>query len=112
MPALQATRIEPARTLRGELVKDARPGRARNVLIGVQVFASALLLICSAIFLRSAIASSQFSPGFRTADTLSIDAINEQQARRHAAGAWQRPHGDGCRGSQAAVAGTATPRIW
>jgi predicted lysophospholipase L1 biosynthesis ABC-type transport system permease subunit len=58
MPALQATRIEPVRTLRGELVKDARPGRARNVLIGVQVFASALLLICAAIFLRSAIASS------------------------------------------------------
>jgi predicted permease len=80
-PALQATRIEPARTLRGELIKDARPGRARNLLIGVQVFASALLLICSAIFLRSAIASSQFSPGLRTADTLSIDAINEN--KRH-----------------------------
>ena len=64
MPALQATRIEPVRTLRGELVKDARPGRARNVLIGVQVFASALLLICAAIFLRSAIASARFDPGF------------------------------------------------
>jgi predicted permease len=76
-PALQATRIEPVRTLRGELVKGARPGRARNVLIGVQVFASALLLICSAIFLRSAIASSEFNPGFRTADTLLIDALND-----------------------------------
>ena len=32
MPALQATRIDPVRTLRGELVKDARPGRARNVV--------------------------------------------------------------------------------
>jgi hypothetical protein len=64
LPALHATRIEPARSLRGALFKDARPGRARNILIGVQVFASALLLICSAIFLRSAIASSQFSPGF------------------------------------------------
>ena len=77
MPALQATRIDPVRTLRGELVKDARPGRARNVLIGVQVFASALLLICAAIFLRSAIASSRFDPGFRTADTVMIDTINE-----------------------------------
>ena len=65
------------RTLRGELVKDARPGRARNALIGVQVFASALLLICAAIFLRSAIASSRFDPGFRTADTVLIDIINE-----------------------------------
>ena len=79
VPALQATRIEPVRTLRGELVKDARPGRARNILIGVQVFASALLLICSAIFLRSAISSSEFNPGFRTADTLLIDAINDNK---------------------------------
>jgi predicted permease len=77
MPALQATRIDPVRTLRGELVKDARPGRARNALIGVQVFASALLLICAAIFLRSAIASSRFDPGFRTADTLMIELVNE-----------------------------------
>ena len=76
MPALQATQIDPVRTLRGELVKDARPGRARNALIGVQVFASALLLICAAIFLRSTIASSQFNPGLRTADTVLID-INE-----------------------------------
>ena len=79
VPALQATRIEPVRTLRGELVKDARPGRARNILIGVQVFASALLLICSAIFLRSAISSSEFNPGFRTADTLLMDAINDNK---------------------------------
>jgi len=76
MPALQATRIEPLRTLRGQLVKDAPPGRARNVLIGLQVFASTLLLICAAIFLRSAIASARFNPGFRTADTVLID-INE-----------------------------------
>jgi putative ABC transport system permease protein len=77
MPALQATRIEPVRTLRGELVKNARPGRARNALIGLQVFASTLLLICAAIFLRSAIASARFNPGFRTADTIVIDTLNE-----------------------------------
>ena len=77
MPALQATRIDPVRTIRGQLVKDARPGRARNVLIGIQVFASALLLICSTVFLRSAIASSRFDPGFRTADTVVIDVANE-----------------------------------
>jgi predicted permease len=79
MPALQATRIDPVRTLRGELVKNARPGRARNALIGIQVFASALLLICAAIFLRSAIASSRFDPGFRTADTLLIEVLNESK---------------------------------
>jgi predicted permease len=80
MPALHATAIDPVRTLRGELVKDARPGRARNALIGVQVFASALLLICAAIFLRSAIAAARFDPGFRTADTVLID-INSEPKR-------------------------------
>ena len=77
IPALQATRVEPVRTLRGELVKDARPGRARNVLIAVQVFASAMLLISGAIFLRSAVASAKFDPGFRTADTVLIEMLNE-----------------------------------
>ena len=77
LPALHATRIDPVRTMRGELVPHARPGRARNVLIGVQVFASALLLICAGIFLRSSLASSQFDPGFRTADTIMIDIANE-----------------------------------
>jgi len=77
MPALQATRVDPVRTLRGGSVRDTRSGRARNVLIGIQVFASAVLLISSAIFLRSAIASSQFDPGFRTADTVVIDVVNE-----------------------------------
>jgi predicted permease len=77
MPALHATAVDPVRTLRGELVKDARPGRARNALIGVQVFASALLLICAAIFLRSAIAAARFDPGLRTADTVLIDISSE-----------------------------------
>jgi putative ABC transport system permease protein len=77
MPALHATAIDPVRTLRGQLVNDARPGRARNALIGVQVFASALLLICAAIFLRSAIASARYDPGLRTADTVLIDISSE-----------------------------------
>ena len=77
LPALQATRIEPVRTLRRELVKETRPGRARNALIGIQVFASALLLICAAIFLRSAVASSRFDPGFRPVDTVVIEMNNE-----------------------------------
>jgi hypothetical protein len=80
MPALHATAIDPMRTLRGELVKDARPGLARNALIGVQVFASALLLICAAVFLRSAIASARLDPGLRTADTVLID-INSEEKR-------------------------------
>ncbi len=81
IPALKATAIDPVRTLRGELIRDARPGRARNILVGVQVFASALLLICAAIFLRSALSSARFDPGFRTADTLLID-LNSEETRQ------------------------------
>ena len=77
LPALQATRIDPVRTLRGELIKDAKPGRARAVLIGLQVAASALLLICAAVFLRSALASATVDPGIRTADTVIIEISNE-----------------------------------
>jgi predicted permease len=76
-PSLQATRIELVRIMRGEIVRDARPGRARNVLIGVQVTASALLLIAAAVFLRSALAASTIDLGFRTADTALVPIANE-----------------------------------
>jgi predicted permease len=76
-PALQASRIEPVRTMRGEVVRDARPGRARNFLIGLQVSASALLLISAAVFLRSAFAGAEFNPGVRIADTLVVQVANE-----------------------------------
>ena len=77
VPALQATRIEPVRTMRGEVVRDARPGRARNILIGVQVSASALLLISAAVFLRSAFAAATADPGLRTSDTLAVRIASE-----------------------------------
>ena len=77
-PALQATRIELVRTMRGEITRDARPGRTRNVLIGIQVTASALLLISSGVFLRSALASTSVDPGLRTSDTAIIPGINER----------------------------------
>jgi putative ABC transport system permease protein len=76
-PALQATRIEPIRTIRGELVRDARPGRARNVLIGLQVSGSALLLISAAVFLRSALAVTAYDPGMRISDIVIVGIANE-----------------------------------
>ena len=76
-PALQATRIELVRIMRGEVTRDARPGRTRNVLIGIQVTASALLLISSAVFLRSAFASASVDPGMRTSDTAIVPVVNE-----------------------------------
>jgi len=80
LPALQATRIEPVRTMRGEVVRDARPERARDVLIGVQVGASALLLICAAVFLRSAFAVTKEDPGIRTSDTIIV-AVGDERYR-------------------------------
>jgi len=77
-PALQATRVELVRAMRGEVVRDARPGRARNALVAVQVTASVLLLICSAIFLRSAWGAATIDPGVRTVDTVFVSIANEQ----------------------------------
>jgi predicted permease len=77
VPALQATRLELVRTMRGELTRDARPGRARQALIAVQVGASALLLICAAIFLRGAFAAATVDPGVRTIDTVTVAIPNE-----------------------------------
>jgi predicted permease len=78
VPALHATRIEPIRTMRGEVLGEARPGAARGFLIGLQVSASALLLICAALFLRSALVAATDDPGIRTSDTVMIGIPNEQ----------------------------------
>ncbi len=77
VPALHATRIDPIRTMRGEVIGEARPGRARNVLIGLQVSASALLLVSAAVFLRSAFAAATEDPGMRTSDTVIVGIGNE-----------------------------------
>jgi predicted permease len=76
-PALQATRLELVRTMRGAVTGTARPDRARHALIAVQVSASALLLICAAVFLRGAFAAATTDPGVRTSDTVMLTVANE-----------------------------------
>ena len=76
-PALQASRLELVRTMRGEFMRDAKPSATRSALIAVQVGASALLLICAAVFLRSAFAAAAEKPGLRTADTVLLEMANE-----------------------------------
>jgi hypothetical protein len=76
-PALQATRLDLVPTMRGEVTREARPGRARHALIAVQVGASALLLICAVIFLRGALAAATAAPGVRTSDTVRVSIANE-----------------------------------
>jgi putative ABC transport system permease protein len=77
VPALHSTRLELVRAMRGEVAKDARPSRVRQMLIGTQVTASALLLVCAAVFLRSTYSSATAAPGVRTDDTLVVGGITE-----------------------------------
>jgi len=76
-PAVQATRLDTVRTIRGEVTRDARPGRARQALIAGQVGASALLLICAAIFLRGAFAAATRAPSVRISDTVRVSVATE-----------------------------------
>ncbi|MBK9241765.1 MAG: ABC transporter permease [Acidobacteria bacterium] len=78
-PAIQSTRVELIRTMRGEITRDARPGRARNALVAVQVSASALLLIAAAVFLRGMMSASAAQPGLRTQDTVLLEMTNEHR---------------------------------
>jgi predicted permease len=78
-PALKSTRFELARTIHGQVLGDARPGRARNALIALQVMGSALLLTCAAIFLRGAWSAANVDPGVRTADVVSVAVLNERK---------------------------------
>ncbi len=104
VPALQATRLELVRTMRGEVTRAARPDRARQALIAVQVGASALLLICAAIFLRGAFAAATVDPGVRTIDTVMVAIANEP--RRAALLQAVRAHP-----SVAAVAASSPPAL-
>jgi predicted permease len=76
-PAFQATRLELVRAMRGEIGRRGGPWRARGVLIALQVTGSMLLIVCSAIFLRSSLAASVVEPGIRTTDVLTMDVAHE-----------------------------------
>jgi predicted permease len=116
-PALRATRLELVRAMRGEVVRDARPGRARNALVALQVTGSLLLLTCSAVFLRSAWAAATVDPGIRTADTVTVGIVNEQMrgamleaVRREPSVASVAASWPGGLGGRAALADGATGR--
>jgi predicted permease len=79
LPALQATRLDPVRTMRGEMLQDVRPGRARRMLMVLQVGASTLLLICAAIFLRGIFVAAAADPQVRVADTVMVGIGTESR---------------------------------
>ncbi len=76
-PALQASRLDLVPTMRGQVTNDARPRGARHALIAIQVGASALLLVCAAVFLRGAFTAATKDPGVRTSDTVRISNLTE-----------------------------------
>lgn len=78
-PALRATRLPVIKAMRGDFA-GAKPGGIRTVLVGLEVGASALLLICSAVFLRAAISAADVDPGVRTEDTMVVP-IRHEEAR-------------------------------
>lgn len=78
-PALRATRVELTRALHGQVLADARTGRARGALIALQVTGSALLLTCAAIFLRGAGSAAAVDPGLRTADVVNVAVLDERR---------------------------------
>jgi predicted permease len=80
-PALRATRVELTRAIHGQVLRDARPGRARDGLVTLQVAGSALLLICAAIFLRGAWSAATVDPGVRIADIVDVAVLSESKRR-------------------------------
>ena len=82
-PALQATRVELVRAIRGEVVRDGPPGRARDALVALQVTGAVLLLICAAVFLRSSWEAATVDLGIRMAGVLEVRVLNEQKRGGH-----------------------------
>jgi hypothetical protein len=114
-PALRATRLELVRAVRGEVMRDARPSRTRNGLVALQVTASMLLLVCSAVFLRSTWAAAAVDPGIRTTDIVNVSILNERRraavldvVRREPSVASLAASWPGGLGSQPALADGAT----
>jgi len=78
-PALRATRFDLVQTMRGVAAGEGKPGRARSMLVALQVTGSALLLVTAAVFLRSAWVAASMDPGIRTTDTVFVNVGNEQR---------------------------------
>ena len=70
-PALQAVRQETLSAVKGESISGAGRSRISRILVVLQMALSILLLICSALFLRSLQSATQIDPGFRDPSTVA-----------------------------------------
>jgi len=72
IPALGATRLSFLPALRDTAATTGGSSRGRNVLVGVQVFFSVLLLVAAGLFVRTLGKLRALDPGFRTESLLSF----------------------------------------
>ena len=73
LPALQATRVNLAASMRMESALGPRPSRLRNVFMVAQIAGSTLFLTTALLFVRSFWTQSATSPGFDTAHLLILE---------------------------------------
>ena len=74
-PALQSTKLDLVSAFKGMTAgsgRRTRPGRLREVVIAVQVAASALLIVVATLFLRGARHAAAIDPGFTTRDVVAF----------------------------------------
>ena len=71
-PALEATRPGLVQAARGDFLYNVRPARPRNVLVVIQITASACLLICAGQLLRGSIRFQNIDTGMQTRDVIEI----------------------------------------
>jgi putative ABC transport system permease protein len=73
VPALQITRADVVRAIRGDSPGGGNPSRLRNAFVVVQVAGSTLFLAAALLFVRSFMNSARFEPGFDTEHTLVLE---------------------------------------
>ena len=102
VPALQTTRSRLVEANRGDFSSDYRPSRLRNVLVAGQVTVCVLLLICSAVALRSQRRVSSQDIRIRTAGvfdlllakgltTTGVERLRASAGIEAVAAAWRAP---------------------
>jgi predicted permease len=80
LPAIQTTRSRLVAANRGDFSSDHRPARLRNLLVVTQVAVCALLLVCTAIVLRSEWRVTASGIGLDTTGLWDIRMIGRYQA--------------------------------
>ncbi|MDR3701486.1 MAG: ABC transporter permease [Candidatus Sulfopaludibacter sp.] len=81
VPAIQTTRSRLVEANRGDFSSDYRPARLRNFLVVAQVAVCALLLICTAIVLRSQARVTAQTTGLDIHAVWDVRAISRYQAQ-------------------------------